>query len=91
MGQQDESPTAQENDSKAKSSQVNRNLTWIPEIMGPKDPKSSSQTSFPTCVDTWEKHRRKREQPERMHFSHRETEYYLKELIKLSNYFFFLP
>lgn len=58
--------------------------------MGRKDPKSSSQTSVPTCVDTWEKHRREREQPERMHFSHRETEYYLKELIKLSNYFFYL-
>lgn len=57
--------------------------------MGPKDTKSFSQTSFPTCVDTREKHRRKREQPERMHFSRKETDYFIKELIKLSNYFFF--
>ena len=42
-----ELPTAQENASKANSSQVNRNLTWIPENMGPKDTKSSSQNLLP--------------------------------------------
>lgn len=30
-----------------------------------------------------------REQPERMHFSRKETDYFIKELIKLSNYFFY--